>query len=49
MGMTRFLRFAASDINRVIDLMPNGKNEEAENELKQIAEKLRETMEDQLF
>lgn len=51
MGMTdkqfnAFLRFVASDINRVIDLLENNKTQEAENELKQIAEKFRETMED---
>lgn len=54
MGMTdkqfnAFLRFVASDINRVIDLLENNKTQEAENELKQIAEKFRETMEDQQF
>ncbi len=51
MGMTdkqfnAFLRFVSSDINRVIELLKNNKLQEAETELKDIAEKLRETLED---
>ncbi len=41
-----FLRFVLSDVNRVIQLLEDSKTQEADNELKKLSEKLRETLED---